>query len=462
MTGPWVGDHNVALLTDLYELTMAGAYLAEGITGTATFELSVRSLPYERNFLVAAGIDDAIRILDTMRFGGREVGYLRSLERFDETFLSYLEQWDFAGEVWAIPEGTVCFGAEPLMRVTAPLIHAQVIETLLLNTVGFQTLIASKAARVAVAAEGTPFIDFGARRSHGADAALRAARAAYIAGADATSMVLAGSMFGIPVTGTMAHSYVMGHESEREAFLAFARSYPADAVLLIDTYDTIEGARIAAAAALQLASESITVQAVRLDSGNLAALAFGVREILDETGLRHVRILASGGLDEHGVARLLQTGAPIDGFGVGTAMVVSTDAPSLDIIYKMVHGPAGPVMKTSSGKVSLPGIHQVYRQHGNGNWSGDVIALADEHDVSGEPLLAPVMEQGRRAGPVPDISEARRRCREGIEAMPLRLRGLGGPADPPYPVAITPALEELATYLGEEPLDWPPDHPDQT
>ncbi len=462
MTGPWVGDHNVALLTDLYELTMAGAYLAEGITGTATFELSVRSLPDERNFLVAAGIDHAIRTLGTMRFGDREVGYLRSLERFDEAFLSYLGRWDFAGDVWALPEGTVCFGAEPLMRVTAPLIHAQIIETLLLNTVGFQTLIASKAARVTVAAAGTSFIDFGARRSHGADAALRAARAAYVAGADATSMVLAGSMFGIPVTGTMAHSYVMGHESEREAFLAFARSYPDDAVLLIDTYDTIEGSRIAAAAALQLADEGITVRAVRLDSGDLAALAFGVREILDEAGLQQIRILVSGGLDEHRVARLLQTGAPIDGFGVGTAMVVSADAPSLDIIYKMVAGPAGPVMKTSSGKVSLPGIHQVHRQHGDGHWSGDVIALADENDVPGEPLLAPVMKQGRRVGPAPDIAEARRRCREGIEAIPPRLRGLNGPANPPYPVAITPALEKLANHLGGDPLDWPPDHPDQT
>jgi len=462
VTGPWVGDHNVALLTDLYELTMAGAYLAEGITGTATFELSVRSLPDERNFLVAAGIDDAIHILETMRFGDGEIGYLRSLAKFDEAFLSYLEQWDFAGEVWAIPEGTICFGAEPMMRVTAPLIHAQVIETLLLNTVGFQTLIASKAARVAVAATGTSFVDFGARRSHGADAALRAARAAYIAGADATSMVLAGSMFGIPVTGTMAHSYVMGHESEREAFLAFARSYPDDAVLLIDTYDTIEGARIAAAAARQLADEGITVRAVRLDSGDLAALAFGVREILDEAGLPHVRILASGGLDEHGVARLLHTGAPIDGFGVGTAMVVSADAPSLDIVYKMVDGPAGPVMKTSSGKVSLPGIHQVLRQSVDGHWSGDVITLTHEKGIHGEPLLAPVMEQGRRVGPVPDIAEARRHCRDGIDAMPPRLHGLDGPADPPYPVAITPALEELANRLGGEPLDWPPDNPDQT
>ena len=462
MTGPWVGDHNVALLTDLYELTMAGAYLAEGITGTATFELSVRSLPDERNFLVIAGTNDAIHILETMSFSDREVGYLRSLGKFDEAFLSYLGRWAFAGEAWAVPEGAVCFGTEPLMRVTAPLIHAQIIETLLLNTVGFQTLIASKAARVAVAAAGTSFVDFGARRSHGADAALRAARAAYIAGADATSMVLAGSMFDIPVTGTMAHSYVMGHRSEGEAFVAFARSYPNDAVLLVDTYDTLEGARIAAAAALQLADEGITVRAVRLDSGDLAALAFGVRKILDEADLRHVQVLASGGLDEHGVARLVQTGAPIDGFGVGTAMVVSADAPSLDIVYKMVDGPAGPVMKTSSGKVSLPGIHQVFRQHGDGNWSGDVIALADEVDVPGEPLLAPVMGQGRRVGPVPNIAEARRLCREGIDAMPPRLRGLDGPADPPYPVAITPALEELANRLGGDPLDWPPDHPDHS
>jgi len=458
VTGRWVGDHNLALLTDLYELTMAGAYFASGIGGEATFELSVRSLPPTRNFLVAAGIDDAVDSLQIMRFGPAEIAYLETLGRFDAGFLEYLASWRFDGEVWAIPEGTVCFGAEPLFGVTAPLIDAQIVETLLLNTIGFQTLVASKASRVQIAAGGRPFVDFGARRSHGADAALRAARAAYIGGASATSMVLAGAVFGIPVTGTMAHSYVMRHSSEMEAFLSFSRSYPDDAVLLIDTYDTVNGAGVAVAAARELAAEGIRVRAVRLDSGDLAALAAEVRAILDDAGLPRIEIFASGALDEHRVATLVAAGAPIDGFGVGTAMVVGADAPSLDIIYKMVHGPDGPVMKTSPGKVSLPGVHQVYRVSGADGWEGDIIALIEEADLPGVPLLAEVMTRGRRTVPAATAREARGRCAEGLAAMPAQLGDLDAAAAPPYPVDISGPLAALAARLSGETLDWRLDH----
>jgi nicotinate phosphoribosyltransferase len=445
---PWVGDRTIALLTDLYELTMAAAYFAEGRGGPATFELSLRSLPPERNFAVVAGIADVAEYLGGLRFDAEAIDYLDSLERFDRSFLRWLGRLRFTGEVWAVPEGTPVYPGEPLLRITAPLIEAQIVETLVLNTIGFQTMIASKAARVTLAAAGRPYADFGARRTHGADAALKGARAAYLAGAAATSLVLAGREYDIPVTGTMAHSYVLTHPSEADAFRSFARTFPDDAVLLIDTFDTLAGARTAAAVASELAEEGITVQGVRLDSGDLAALAHGVRSILDAAGFPQIRIFASGGLDEYGVRDLVATGAPIDAFGVGTRMVTSDDAPSLDVVYKLVADGAGPKMKTSTGKATLPGTKQVFRRNLDASPEGDVIALADEEGIEGQPLLRRLMAGGRIVDPPASLAEARRHCAEALAALPPRLRSLD-PARRPA-VSTSPGIDRLVATLSRE------------
>lgn len=437
----WITGRSAPLLTDLYELTMADAYLRDGLDEEATFELWVRDLAPQRNFLVAAGIEETIDHLEALRFDAEAIAYLASLDRFSEEFLSHLGDLQFTGAVWAVPEGTIAYGKEPLMRVTAPIIQAQILETFLLNAVGVQTLIASKAARVAIAAGDRQFVDFGARRSHGADAALKGARAAYIAGAAATSLVAAGFHYGIPVTGTMAHSYILAHGDERRAFEAFARAFPNDAVMLIDTFDTIAGARIVAELAPILHADGIEVSGVRLDSGDLGALSKEVRQVLDDAGLESIRILASGGLDEHRVAALLAEGAPIDGFGVGTSMMTSSDAPSLDIIYKLVEDPDGPVMKTSTGKANLPGAKQVFRSD-----DGDVIALADEQHA-GRPLLERVMSGGKRSRPAPTLSEVRDATTAAIASLPESIRRLDGPADPPWKVAISDRLQALVARL---------------
>jgi len=437
----WITGRSAPLLTDLYELTMADAYLRDGLNADATFELWVRDLAPQRNFLVACGLEDALDFLEEFRFDADAIAYLAALGKFSEEFLGFLGGLRFSGEVWAMPEGTIAHGKEPLLRVTAPLIQAQILETFLLNAIGVQTLIASKAARVAIAAGDRDFVDFGARRSHGADAALKGARAAYIAGAAATSLVAAGYHYGIPVTGTMAHSYVLAHGDERQAFESFARAFPDDAVLLIDTFDTVEGARVVAELAPVLRADGIEISAVRLDSGDLASLATEVRAVLDDAGLTGIRILASGGLDEHRISELCVAGAPIDGFGVGTSMMTSSDAPSLDIIYKLVDDHDGPVMKTSIGKASLPGTKQVFRGPG-----GDTIALAAERHP-GRPLLEKVMADGRRLRPAPSLAATREATREAIAGLPEPLRRLDGPADPPWPVTVSEDLLALIDRL---------------
>ncbi|MBN2112665.1 MAG: nicotinate phosphoribosyltransferase [Acidimicrobiia bacterium] len=425
---------------------MAAAYMADGNHGRATFELWVRDLGEHRNFLVAAGLDDALRYLEGLRFEGEALAYLRSLGRFSAEALEFLAGLRFTGEVWAMPEGTIAFAGEPLLRVTAPIIEAQLAETFLINTVGFHTLIASKAARVTLAAGEKDWVDFGARRAHGADAALGAARSAWLAGAAATSLVLAGHRFGIPVTGTMAHSYVLSHPSESEAFLAFARTFPEDAVLLIDTFDTVAGARVAVAAARELAAEGIRVAGVRLDSGDMAMLAREVRRILDEAGFPDIRILASGGLDEHSVAALAAA-APIDGFGVGTRLATGGDEPSLDAVYKLVQDASGPRMKTSTGKATLPGVKQVHRIEEHGKVFGDTIALADEAGVAGWPLLRQAMAGGRRLDPPEPLTAGRERCRAGLASLPEPLRSLEVKAE--APVRVSDELRALARRLGE-------------
>lgn len=441
----WVSAANAALLTDLYELTMAASYHSREMNAEATFDLFVRDLPARRNFLVVCGIEQALEYLEQFRFDDDALGYLRSLEMFDESFLSYLGDLSFSGEVWAMPEGEIAFAREPLLRVTAPLIEAQIVESFLLNCVTFQTMVASKAARVALAAGDRQFLDFSLRRDHGADAGLKAARAAYIAGAAATSNVLAGSIFGIPVSGTMAHSYVMAFESEMDAFRAFARDFPEQAVLLIDTFDVTQGARRAVTVADELASEGVVLKGVRIDSGELGPLTKEVRAILDEAGYTETQIVLSGDLDEYRVAELLAAGVPVDAFGVGTQMGTSADSPYLGGVYKLVAQSGAPKVKLSAGKVTLPGLKQVHRT-GSGTYERDVITLDHEQVAGARPLLGRVMESGRRVQPAEPIAETRRRCSESLERLPNALRSLEDAER--YPVSLSEALQELARAAG--------------
>lgn len=438
-----------ALLTDQYEVTMAASYLSQSMTASATFDLFVRSLPPERRFLVAAGLADALEFLEQMRFTDSDLEYLRSLDTFPETFLEYLADFRFSGEVWAIPEGEVCFPDEPLLRVSAPLIEAQIVETALLTTVAHQTGIASKAARVALAAGEHAFVDFGARRAHGPEAALRGARAAYIAGAAGTSNVLAGKAYGIPISGTMAHSYVMAFDDERDAFRRFARDFPSNAVLLIDTYDTVEGARRAVEVAHELAEEGIRIAGVRLDSGDLGALAHRVREILDQGGLGETRIVASGDLDEHRIAGLLADGVPIDSFGVGTQMAVSADVPALGAVYKLVEYNGRPVLKLSTGKSTLPGRKQVWREVQDGTWTVDTIGLEHETAIAGRPMLVKVMVDGTPVNGRATLEEARERCARGLRELPEWLREFERHT-PSRPVRTSDELDALVARITKE------------
>lgn len=438
--GAWVDDANAALLTDLYELTMTASYVAMGMEEQATFDLFVRSLPRRRSFLVACGIEPVLRYLQSLRFDEAALEYLRSLGQFDQAFLEWLGELRFGGEVWAVPEGEVVFAGEPLLRITASLPEAQLVETFMVNLVAFQTMVATKAARIALACDGRRFVDFSARRAHGPDAALKAARAAFVGGAAATSNVLAGKTYGIPVTGTMAHSYVMAFDEEADAFRAFARQFPDAAILLIDTYDTVEGARRAVEVARELAGEGIRLQGVRIDSGDLAVLAASVRAVLDEGGQHHVRIFASGDVDEYRIAEIVAAGAPVDAFGVGTQLGTSGDSPSLGAVYKLVESASGPVMKLSPGKASVPGRKQVWRLTDPGGCPvRDVVALHDEEVPGGRPLLRQVMSGGRRTRPEEPLEEVRRRCRDSVAGLPPRLRARD-PAGEPYEVALSPGL----------------------
>lgn len=437
MTDPPAGAPP-ALVTDLYELTMASAYLAAGLDHDATFELFVRRLPPERRFLVSAGLEEALAGLEELRFEASDIDYLRGLGLFPESFVEHLAELRFTGEVWAVPEGEIVFAGEPLLRVTAPLVEAQIVETFLLNRIASHTLVASKAARVALATGDRRFVDFSARRDHGTDAALTAARAAWICGAAGTSLVAAGKRWGIPLSGTMAHSFVMSFDDEADAFRTYARSFPGGVTLLIDTYDTIDGAHRAVEVARELADEGIAIDGVRLDSGDLVELSCKVRAILDEAGLEDTRIIASGDLDEHRIAALVADGAAIDAFGVGTQLGTSADAPALSAVYKLVEDTAGPKMKLALGKVTLPGRKQVWRFDDR-----DVLALDDEDVPGGRPLLRRVMAGGRRLGPPEPLADVRARCLAGLAALPPLLRSLEPSAVPLWPVDTSPGLGAL-------------------
>ncbi len=433
---------DAALFTDLYELTMAATYLQCGMHEPATFSLFVRRLPPGRSFLVASGLEDVLAYLASFSFSRDAVRYLASLGIFDRELLRYLRTVRFTGDVYAVPEGTVLFADEPLLEVTAPIIEAQLVETAILNFCHVQTLLASKAARSVLAARGKPVVEFGLRRAPGIDAGMKAARAAFIAGSPMSSNVLAGSVYGIPPTGTMAHSFVTAFRNELDAFRAFAAAFPRNTVLLLDTYDTIAAARKAVLVAQEMAARGERLSWVRLDSGDLDALSRQVRAILDAAGLHDVRIFASGGLDEETIDRLMESGAPIDAFGVGTKMDVSADAPYLDMAYKLVHYAGRDVLKLSPDKETWTGAKQVYRRRGaDGRFAGDVIALRDEAPLAdwGEPLLQRVMECGRRVVPAPSLAAIQAHCRAQLERLPDGVKRLRGAEA--YPVELSAGLQ---------------------
>ncbi len=430
------------LLTDLYQLTMLQAYVEQEMMETAVFELFVRRLPPHRNFLMAAGLEQVLNFLEQRRVSQTELAWLESTGRFHSTLLRYLENLRFTGDVQAIPEGTIFFPHEPMIRIVAPLPQAQLLETRLMNLLNFQTMIASKAARSVLVAGGQPLIDFGLRRAHGAEAGLFAARASYLAGFAGTATVLAGMEYDIPIYGTMAHSFVQAHRDEATAFEHFALAQPENVVLLLDTYDTEAAAHKVVDLAPTLQQQGILVKGVRLDSGDLADHARKVRRILDEGGLPQAQILASGNLDEYQLQRLVAGGAPIDSFAVGTAMTTSADAPSLDCAYKLQEYAGRPCRKRSEGKATWPGRKQVYRQYGqDGRFDHDVVTTLDDRQP-GEPLLQPIMAGGRRLLPARTLTESRQRAAAQLALLPDSLRSLEGGR--PYDVQIAHSLQELA------------------
>jgi nicotinate phosphoribosyltransferase len=437
-----------ALLTDLYQLTMLQGYYRERMNDIAVFELFVRKLPASRGFLVAAGLEQAVDYLRNLRFMPGELDWLGSTGFFDAGFLRQLEQFRFTGEVHAMPEGTVFFAEEPILRVTAPMPEAQFVESRLINILHFQTLIASKAARSVLAAPGKSLVEFGFRRTHGGDAGLLAARACYLAGFTGTATVSAGRHFGIPVFGTMAHSYVQAHRSESEAFEHFARANPGNVVLLIDTYDTEAAAQKVVELAPKLKALRIRIKGVRLDSGDLADHARKVRKILDAGGLTETIIFASGNIDEYALERLIAAEAPIDGFGIGTRLDTSEDAPYLDCAYKLQEYAGVPRRKRSEGKATWPGAKQVYRHSDkDGLWAGDTVTLADA-PCEGRALLRPIMRAGELVEPLPPLDQIRDHAKNQLDQLPGYLRGLKNLRG--YPVSISAELRVLAEIMDRE------------
>jgi len=437
------------LLTDLYQMNMLQAYLDHGMTEIAVFEFFVRKLPPSRGFLVAAGLEQALDFLENLSFQPEDIAWLRSSRRFSENLLSELETLRFTGDVYAMPEGSVAFPNEPLLRVVAPLPLAQLVETRIINILHFQTLIASKAARHVLLAPGKRLVDFGLRRAHGAEAGLMAARASYIAGYAGTATMSAGQHYGIPIFGTMAHSFIQAFDDEVAAFEAFAESRPEGLVLLIDTYDTEEAARKVVSLARKLAARGIRVSGVRLDSGDLVALSKSVRRILDDGGLRDVTIFASGGIDEKELIEFRDANAPIDGYGIGTSLTTSFDVPALDCAYKLQEYAGIGRRKRSAGKATWPGRKQVWRSYGtDGRMARDVVSLENDSQP-GDPLIQLVMKNGRRIGPRPTLDEIRERAANDLARLPEPLHRLEPGAG--YPVEIGEALlrytEEVDRHL---------------
>jgi nicotinate phosphoribosyltransferase len=436
-----------SLLTDQYELTMAASYHRLGHNEPAVFELFVRMLPPHRDWLLVCGLGPTLRLISEMRFGKRELDYLGTLG-FKADFLSYLEEFRFGGDIEAMPEGTIAFANEPLVRVTAPLIEAQLLETLLLNQINFQTMIATKAARVVLAADGRgeSVVDFSPRRDHGVDAAMKAARASAVAGLGGTSNVAAAMRYGLRPVGTMAHSYVLSFESEQEAFEAFMRDNPENALLLVDTYDTIEGVRRAIEASRRT---GVPLTGIRIDSGDLPELAHEARGLLDEAGFTEALIVASGDLEEHKIAEMCRARAPVDLWGVGTELGTSRDSPVVNGVYKIVADLRGEawrgVAKRSQAKETLPGAKQVFRRFEDGTMIEDVVGTTEER-LDGEPLLEPAVREGEIVL-AETLEEMRERTRRSLASLPVALRSRG--EKPRYPVrhsdALTAAVRSMAS-----------------
>ncbi len=439
----------LALLTDLYQLTMAACYFDQGMNEEATFSLFIRKYPKNRGYFVAAGLSEALEFLATLHFNEPDLAFLESTGLFRAPFLEYLKDLRFTGEVYALPEGSIFFKDEPLLEVSAPIIEAQLVETFIINAVNLQTLIASKAARSVQAAQGRPLIDFSLRRTQGSDAGLKVARASYLAGFTGTSNVLAGKLYDIPIFGTMAHSYITSFHEEIEAFRVFAKNFPHITTLLVDTYDDVEGARKAARVGQEMESRGERLRSVRLDSGDIAAISKKVRQVLNQEGLDYVTILASGGFDEMKIAEVLAAGGLIDSFAVGTKIGVSADAPYFDIAYKLVKYAGHPVMKLSTGKVTLVDKKQVWRSFDDkSRMSGDVIALREESCTEGMPLLKRVMKNGVLLGPPPSLQESRDYFQQQYQLLPEAYKALENP--PQYPVGLSQALAAQEAQVEKE------------
>lgn len=436
-----------ALATDLYQLTMVQSYLDHDITDMASFEFFVRKMPTHRGFLVFCGLESVLNFLQSLQFNEAELAWLKQSGRFSKTLIDYLAEIHFTGDVDAMPEGTLFFPDEPVLRVTAPLPVAQLVETQLINFLHVQTLVASKAVRMRLVCPEQLLVDFGLRRTHGLDTGLAAARAGFIAGLSGTSNVQAGARWNIPIYGTMAHAYVQAHAVEEESFLHFAHSHPDNVTLLIDTYDTEQGAKKVAGIAPQLKKAGIRIQAVRLDSGDLGEHARKVRHILDTGGLADTRIFASGNLDEYALKKLMDEKAPIDGFGIGTRMNTSSDASYLDCAYKLQAYAGAPKRKTSEGKVTLPGIKQVFRSEENGVMAHDVITTANDNTVPGTPLLKPAMREGALIDPLPALAEIRDYVADQLQKTPTGLKQLEPKQT--YSVRISSALQQLIVDMDD-------------
>ena len=444
---------DLALFVDLYELTMAQSYFVYKRKTCATFDLFVRDLPVNRSYLLAAGLEDVLNFIKDLKFGSEDLAYLRSRRIFSQDFLGYLSRFKFKGDIWAMREGEVFFANEPVLRVTAPIIEAQILESFLLNTINLQSMIASKASRVVNAAGGRNIYDFSLRRTHGQDAAIKVARSSYIAGASGTSCVLAGKSYGIPVVGTMAHAFVMSFKQELDSFLAYAETFPERSILLVDTYDTKKGIANAVTVGLYLKEKGFRLQGIRLDSGDIVALSKLARKMLDKAGLDYVKILASGNLDEFKIKSILSRGAKVDSFGVGTNMGTSSDAPSLDVIYKISevtdeNGKFLPTMKLSKAKVTYPGRKQVYRiPDKKGLFLKDILGLEKEK-IKGIPLLKRVVHRGRVVYKSPSLENIRNSSRNNLSGFAQNLKDADSRFK--YPVLVSPGLLNLRKSLSRK------------
>jgi nicotinate phosphoribosyltransferase len=445
---PW-DQFSLELMTDLYELTMAATYLAEGMSGEATFSLYVRDYPAHRAYFVSAGLEHLLELIPDFRFTDQSIDYLASLGKFTPQFLDYLKEFRFSGTIRAIPEGRIFFAQEPMIEISGPIIEAQILETLVINVIQLETLIASKAARCVQAARGRSLIDFSMRRTHGIEASLKVARASYLAGFSGTSNLLAGKLYGIPVYGTMAHSFITSFEREVESFLSYARVFPESTILLIDTYDTLCGAEKALQVARRMREEGRRPLAVRLDSGDMVALSKEVKGMFREAGFPDIGIIASGSLDEFRLEEMLESGAEIDVFALGTRVGVSSDAPYLDIAYKLVEYSGRPVLKLSTGKRTWVGKKQVFRRYdAGGMMQEDVITLLSDRQTRGRALMETVMEKGKRVRPMESLDAIRSRFQEEWETLPSSQKRITAPD--PYPVNTSASLQELEGKVVEQ------------